>query len=149
MILEELEEIEAKLDSLFPPPPPDLVGGFITFEGESMSDITVPAGTASVKAVATFTDANLNAGVPATPPVWASSDESLATVAPDPADTTGQTADVSLAATDSAVSVTVTSTATNADCSTDVLSAAINVEAAVPPPAPDLVGGDIAFTVGG
>lgn len=148
MILEELEEIDATLARIAPPVPPDLVGGYITLEGESMTDITVPAGTNTLTAVATFLDGNNDAGVPATPPVWASSDDTLATVAPDPSDPTGQTADVVLASGDSGVAVSVTATATNADGSTDVLTATITVEAAVPP-APDLVGGDIALTVTG
>lgn len=149
LILDFLEDIDCKVTALLPHPPltPNLVGGYITLEGENMTDISVPAGTSTVKAVATFTDADGNVGVPASPPVWAVSDDTLASVNPDPSDPSGQTADVSLVASDSGVAVAVTSTATNADGTADVLTATITVEAAVPPPV-DLVGGGIDFTVG-
>lgn len=148
LIILELEEIEAKIDALLPPPPPpDLVSGTLTL-GESMSDISVPAGTLSEKAVATFVDANGNSGVPASPPVWAVDDSTLASVTADPADATGQTADVSLVDTDSGVVVNVTATATNADGSVAVAAGSITVEAAIPPPPVDLVSGDVAFSSG-
>lgn len=142
LILLDLEEIQAALGLLNAP---NVVSGTVTFQGEDMSDGSVPAGTTSEPATASFLDADNNVQTPASPPVWAVSDESLASVAPDPADPTGLTALVTLNASDSGVSVGVTATATNADGTVAVASGTLTVEAAVPPPTPDVVSGDIAF----
>lgn len=142
LLLLDVEEIQAALGLL---PAPDAVSGTITFQGESMSDASVPAGTPSEPATATFLDADNNVVALASPPVWAVSDESLASVAPNPADASGLTAVVTLNAGDSGVSVSVTATATNADGTVAVASGTLTVEAAVPPPTPDAVSGDIAF----
>lgn len=146
LIIDGLIEIDAKLDLLLPPPPPpNLTDGTIIFQGENMGEISVPAGTVTVNAAATFIDAAGNTGVPATPPVWASADESLATVE---ASADGLSAVVTLNSVDSDVSDLITATATNADGSVAVASGTITVEAASPPPAPNLVSGDVAFTAG-
>ena len=141
MILLDLEEIQAALGLL---PAPDVVSGTITFQGESMSDASVPAGTLSEPATATFLDANNNTVAPATPPVWAVSDDTLASVAADSGDPSGLTAIVTLVSTDSGVSVGVTATATNADGTVAVASGTLTVEASVPV-VDDAVSGDIAF----
>lgn len=140
LILLELEEIETKVDRLLPAPPDDAVSGYITFEGESMSDITVPAGTTSEPATATFLDADSNVVAPVDPPVWASSDETVATVAADSGDASGLTAVVSLLG---AGSATITATVTNADGIVAVASGTITEEAA--PPVSEPVTGDVVF----
>lgn len=142
LILLGVEEIQAALGLL---PAPDVVSGTITFQGENMSDASVPAGTTTELATAAFLDADSNVQTPATPPVWASSDESVATVEADAGDASGLTALVTLNPADSAVSVTITATATNQDGSVAVASGTLTVEAAVPPPAPDVVSGDVTF----
>lgn len=77
MILAELEEIEEMISRLLPPTPTDAVSGTITFQGETMSDITLPAGTTTATATASFFDASGNGVAAQTPPVWSVSDPSV------------------------------------------------------------------------
>ncbi len=138
MILAELEEIEAKLDAILSPPvlPPD--HGTLVFEGENMSDVTVPNGTATQTATVNWIDANGDSVAAESPAVWSSSDSSHATV-----DDAGV---VTLVVQDAAYSVSISADTTNNDGSVASATGTISVEAAPAPPAPEPVSGDITFS---
>jgi hypothetical protein len=131
-ILLVLEEIAEELV----PFAPSIVSGTVTFQGGSMSDITVPDSTTTLTATVAYQD---SAGDPTSPqsvPAWSSSDDSIASVDAS-ADPTGLTAAVTVHG--ALGSATISAAETNTDGTVVTGSGTITVEAGAP------ATGDVSF----
>ncbi len=137
-ILLVLEDISAAIAYAILPPEP--ATATLTFQGDPpMSDITVPITQDTLTATVTYEDVDADIVNPVSPPVWSSSDESIATVDAS-ADPTGMTAAVTLL--HAAGSATIDAATTNSDGTVVTGSGTITVEAA---PVLEPATGDVTF----
>ena len=111
----------------------------LTFQGDTMSDITVPITQDTLTATVTYEDVDADIVAPVSPPVWSSSDESIATV-DGSADPSGLTAAVTLL--HAAGSATIDAATTNSDGTVVTGSGIVTVEAA---PVLEPASGDVTF----
>jgi hypothetical protein len=80
-LLESIDRRLARIEhAVVPHRPGPPVQAHLYLEGEPMGAITVPDNAGTSTATVTFTDAGGQATSPESPPVWSSSDESVATV---------------------------------------------------------------------
>ncbi len=130
LILAELADIEDTLAQLTASShsPGMPVRGALIFEGEAMTDVTVPDTTPTQNASVSYVDADGAEAQPQSPPVWSSSDDAVASV-DSSADPSGLTAVVTIHGVGSA---TISAAATNSDGSVATASGTITVAAAEP-----------------
>ena len=134
-ILYVLEDIAAAILAPYPEP----VTATLTFQGDTMSDITVPITQDTLTATVAYEDVDADIVAPQSVPAWSSSDESIATVDTS-ADPSGLTATVTLLHV--AGSATINAATTNNDGTVVTGSGTVTVEAA---PILEPATGDITF----
>ncbi len=131
LILAELADIEDTLAQLAASShsPDTPIRGILVFEGEAMTDVTVPDTTPTQNASVSYVDADGAEAQPQSPPVWSSSDESVASVDAS-ADPSGLTAVVTLHGVTGAA--TISAATTNNDGTVATASGTITVAAGAP-----------------
>lgn len=135
-IEEQLATLQATVDQLVPARPGPPASGTIQFKENSMSDISVSAGFASVPATASYKDADGADTQPQSPPSWSSSDSTIAVV-DSSADPSGLTASVSGGGAEGVA--TISAATTNNDGTVVTASGTITVGPGAP------VSGEITF----